>query len=374
MKFNVSSSVLLSKLQPIGKVIASKNALPILDCFLFSLNGSTLTVTASDSETSLVTTLDVIEGEGAFSIAVPAKVLLDLLKELPEQPITFEINDYTFEIVIYFKNGKYNFVGQDAELYPQGSQVGVEAASVSIGAQSLLGGIGSSLFAAGDDEFRPVISGVYFDIQAESLTFVASDGQKLVRLRNTEVKSPEPFSFILPKKPANILRNMLSRETGEVSIKSDGKNVYVSYPGFEMVCRLIEERYPNYNSVIPQGYPYKVTVNRISLLNALKRVSVFSNPNSSLVKLHLNDDVITVSAQDIDYSTSAEERVECLYEGAELSIGFKATALIEILGNIGSDDVIMRLSDPSHAGVILPSKNDENVDLLMLIMPMLLKD
>ncbi len=374
MKFNVSSSVLLSKLQPIGKVIASKNALPILDCFLFSLNGSTLTVTASDSETSLVTTLDVIEGEGAFSIAVPAKVLLDLLKELPEQPITFEINDFTFEIVIYFKNGKYNFVGQDAELYPQGSQVGVEAASVSIGAQSLLGGIGSSLFAAGDDEFRPVISGVYFDIQAESLTFVASDGQKLVRLRNTEVKSPEPFSFILPKKPANILRNMLSRETGEVSIKSDGKNVYVSYPGFEMVCRLIEERYPNYNSVIPQGYPYKVTVNRISLLNALKRVSVFSNPNSSLVKLHLNDDVITVSAQDIDYSTSAEERVECLYEGAELSIGFKATALIEILGNIGSDDVIMRLSDPSHAGVILPSKNDENVDLLMLIMPMLLKD
>ena len=374
MKFNVSSSVLLSKLQPIGKVIASKNALPILDCFLFSLNGSTLTVTASDSETRLVTTLDVIEGEGAFSIAVPAKVLLDLLKELPEQPITFEINDSTFEIVIYFKNGKYNFVGQDAELYPQGSQVGVEAASVSIGAQSLLGGIGSSLFAAGDDEFRPVISGVYFDIQAESLTFVASDGQKLVRLRNTEVKSPEPFSFILPKKPANILRNMLSRETGEVSIKSDGKNVYVSYPGFEMVCRLIEGRYPNYNSVIPQGYPYKVTVNRISLLNALKRVSVFSNPNSSLVKLHLNDDVITVSAQDIDYSTSAEERVECLYEGAELSIGFKATALIEILGNIGSDDVIMRLSGPSHAGVILPSKNDENVDLLMLLMPMLLKD
>lgn len=374
MKFNVSSTVLQSSLQPIGKVIASKNALPILDCFLFSLNGNTLTVTASDSETRLVTTLEVIDGEGASSIAVPAKVLLDLLKELPEQPITFEINDSTFEIVIYFKNGKYNFVGQDAALYPQGSQVGVDAPSVSIGAQSLLSGIGSSLFAAGDDELRPVMSGVYFDIQTESLTFVASDTQKLVRLRNTEVKSPEPFSFILPKKPANILRNMLSRETGEVSIKSDGKNVYVSYPGFEMVCRLIEGRYPNYNSVIPQGYPYKVTVDRISFLNALKRVSVFSNPNSCLVKLHLKDNLITVFGQDIDFSTSAEESIACQFDGNELSIGFKVTNLIEILGNISTEDVVLELAAASQAGVILPSKNDENVDLLMLLMPMMLKD
>lgn len=374
MRFDISSTALQSSLQPIGKVIASKNALPILDCFLFSLNGNTLTVTASDSETRLVTTLDVIDGDGASSIAVPAKVLLDLLKELPEQPITFEINDSTFEIVIYFKNGKYNFVGQDAELYPQGSQVGVDAPSVSIGAQSLLGGIGSSLFATGDDELRPVMSGVYFDIQTESLTFVASDGQKLVRLRNTEVKSPEPFSFILPKKPANILRNMLSRETGEVSIKSDGKNVCVSYPGFEMVCLLIEGRYPNYNSVIPQGYPYKVTVNRISFLNALKRVSVFSNPNSCLVKLHLKDSLITVFAQDIDFSTSAEESITCQFDGAELSIGFKVTNLIEILGNISTEDVVLELVDASHAGLILPSKNDENVDLLMLLMPMMLKD
>lgn len=374
MKFNVSSTALQSSLQPIGKVIATKNVLPILDCFLFSLNGNTLTVTASDSETRLVTTLDVIDGEGASSIAVPAKVLLDLLKELPEQPITFDINDSTFEIVIYFKNGKYNFVGQDATLYPQGSHVDGEVGSVSIGAQPLLGGIGSSLFAAGDDELRPVMSGVYFDIQADSLTFVASDGMKLVRLRNMGVKSLVPFSFILPKKPANILRNMLSRETGEVTIKSDGKNVYVSYHGFEMVCRLIEGRYPNYNSVIPQDNQLSVTVNRAILLNALKRVSVFSNPNNSLVCLNFKGGIINVFAQDIDLSTSAEERVECLYEGTELSIGFKATALIEILGNISSDDVIMKLSDPSHAGVILPSKNDENVDLLMLLMPMMLKD
>ena len=198
---------------------------------------------------------------------------------------------------------------------------------------------------------------------------MASDGHKLVRLRNLAVKSPERASFILPKKPANLLKNLLAKESEQVLIKFDDNNAYITCTNFEMVCRLIEGRYPNYNSVIPQENPFKVTIDRISFLNALKRVSVFSNPASSLVKLHLKDSLITVSAQDIDFSTSAEERIVCQFDGTELSIGFKATYLIEILGNISSEEVVLELADPSRAGLIVPSENDEDEDLLMLLMP-----
>ena len=218
------------------------------------------------------------------------------------------------------------------------------------------------------------MNGIYFDILPDSLTFVASDGHKLVRLRNLAIKSPERASFILPKKPANLLKNILAKDSDMVIIKFDGNNVYVACNNFEMVCRLIEGRYPNYNSVIPKENPYKVTIDRVSFLNALKRVSIFSNPASSLVKLHLSDGKMLVSAQDIDFSYAAEELVACQYEGAELSIGFKATYLIEILGNISSDEVIFELADPSRAGVLVPSENEEDEDLLMLLMPMMLND
>ena len=241
-------------------------------------------------------------------------------------------------------------------------------------AQMLLNGISRSLFATADDELRPVMNGVYFDIHTDDLTFVASDGHKLVRLRNLAVKSQERASFILPKKPANLLKNLLAKESEQVLIKFDDNNAYITCTNFEMVCRLIEGRYPNYNSVIPQENPFKVTIDRISFLNALKRVSVFSNPASSLVKLHLKDSLITVSAQDIDFSTSAEERIVCQFDGTELSIGFKATYLIEILGNISSEEVVLELADPSRAGLIVPSENDEDEDLLMLLMPMMLND
>ena len=358
MRFDVSSTALLSRLQSISKVIASKNSLPILDSFLFNLEGNTLTVTASDAETRLVTSVDVMNAQGAGLFAVSAKILLDPLKELPEQPLTFDINDENLEIFIHFQNGKYNFIGQKGDTY----------------AQMLLNGISRSLFATADDELRPVMNGVYFDIHTDDLTFVASDGHKLVRLRNLAVKSPERASFILPKKPANLLKNLLAKESEQVLIKFDDNNAYITCTNFEMVCRLIEGRYPNYNSVIPQENPFKVTIDRISFLNALKRVSVFSNPASSLVKLHLKDSLITVSAQDIDFSTSAEERIVCQFDGTELSIGFKATYLIEILGNISSEEVVLELADPSRAGLIVPSENDEDEDLLMLLMPMMLND
>lgn len=374
MRFDVSSTALLSHLQSIGKVIASKNTLPILDNFLFQLEENTLTVTASDAETRLVTSLEVMNAEGSGLFCVSAKMLLDPLKELPEQPLTFDVNDANLEVFIHFQNGKYNFIGQKGDTYPQQKPLSEQAVEVVMDAQLLLNGISRSLFATADDELRPVMNGVYFDFHTDDLTFVASDGHKLVRLRNLSVKSEERASFILPKKPATLLKNLLAKEEGVIRLQFDDNNAYVRCANCEMVCRLIEGRYPNYNSVIPKENPFQVTIDRMFLLNALKRVSVFSNQSSSLIKLHLEDNLLTVSAQDIDFSTSAEERIPCEYNGDELSIGFKATYLIDILGNISSTDVILQLADPSRAGLILPLENQENEDLLMLLMPMMLND
>ena len=374
MRFDVSSTALLSRLQAVGKVIASKNTLPILDNFLFQLEGNVLTVTASDVETRLVTSVEVMNAQGSGLFCVSAKMLLEPLKELPEQPLTFDVNDANLEVFIHFQNGKYNFIGQKGDTYPQQKPLSEQAVEEVIDAQQLLNGISRSLFATADDELRPVMNGIYFDFHTDDLTFVASDGHKLVRLRNLSVKSEERASFILPKKPATLLKNLLAKEDGVVRLQFDDNNAYVHCVNFEMVCRLIEGRYPNYNSVIPKENPFQVTIDRLSLLNALKRVSVFSNQSSSLIKLHLKDNLLTVSAQDIDFSTSAEERISCAYEGDELSIGFKATYLIDILGNLSSTDVILQLADPSRAGLIFPSENEENEDFLMLLMPMMLND
>ena len=374
MRFDVSSTALLSRLQSISKVIASKNSLPILDSFLFDLDGNKLTITASDAETRLVTSVEVMNSKGTGLFAVSAKILLDPLKELPEHPLTVDINDENLEIFIHFQNGKYNFIGQKGDTYPLQKPLNDNAIAIIVDSQMLLNGISRSLFATADDELRPVMNGIYFDIHTDDLTFVASDGHKLVRLRNLSVKSPERASFILPKKPANLLKNLLGKETEMVNIKFDDNNAYVNCANFEMVCRLIEGRYPNYNSVIPQENPFKVTIDRISFLNALKRVSVFSNPASSLVKLQLKESEMVVSAQDIDFSTSAEEKIVCQFDGTELNIGFKATYLIEILSNINSEEVILELADPSRAGLIVPAENEENEDQLMLLMPMMLND
>lgn len=374
MKFDVSSTALLSRLQSISKVIASKNSLPILDSFLFDLNGNKLTITASDVDTRMVTSLEVMNAEGIGKFAVTAKILLEPLKELPEQPLNFIINDDNLAIDVHFENGQYNFIGQPGDTYPQQKPLSETNTSILINAQTLLNGISRSLFATADDELRPVMNGVYFDIQEDALTFVASDGHKLVRLRNQSVKSAAKAAFILPKKPANLLKSVLAKEAEEVEIKFDDNNAYITSPNIEMVCRLIEGRYPNYNSVIPQENPYKVTIDRISFLNALKRVSVFSNAASSLVKLHLLENQMIISAQDIDFSISAEEKINCQFDGAELKIGFKATFLVEILSNIASEEVIVELADPSRAGVIVPIENEENEEALMLLMPMMLNE
>lgn len=374
MKFVVSSATLLTHLQAISRVINSKNTLPILDCFLLDLKDNVLSLTAADNETRLETSVEVNTADGEGSLAINAKNLLDPLRELPDQPLTFDINDETLEVYIYYHNGKYNFVGLKGDEYPQPKELKDSAMTLTVEADALFEGINRTIFATADDELRPVMNGIYFDITADDVTFVASDGHKLVRVTNKDVKGEGRSSFILPKKPANLLKSLLPKETGTVEIKFDENNAYITMSNYTMVCRFVEGRYPNYNSVIPQNNPNKVSLDRLALLNALKRVAVFSNPASSLVKLQLAEDKIIVSAQDIDFLTSAEEIIPCNYEGSVMNIGFKAVFLIDILNNIPSADVRVELSDPSRAGIILPVDKDEHQDMLTLLMPMMLND
>ncbi len=374
MKFSISSTALFSHLQAISKVINSKNTLPILDCFLLQLDGTTLSITASDVDTRMETSITVNEAEGSGKFAVNAKNLLDPLKELPEQPLVFDVNDENLEIFIYYHNGKYNFIGQNGDDYPQPKELNDTAVGLSIEPHVLFDGINRTLFASADDELRPVMNGVFFHISPDDLTFVASDGHKLVRYKTLAVKGVERAAFILPKKPANLLRALLPKESETVEIKFDENNAHIKMSGYIMTCRFIEGRYPNYNSVIPQSNPNKVTLDRQSFLNAIKRVSVFSNQASNLIKLQLSDNTIVVSAQDIDFSTAAEETISCEYAGTTMNIGFKSSFLIEILNNIPSSEISLEMSDPSRAGLVLPLENAENEDLLMLLMPMMLND
>ena len=373
MKFIVSSTGLFSRLQAISRVINSKNSLPILDCFLLELTDGTLSITASDSETTLSTSIETNEYDTDGRFAVNSKTILEALKEIPEQPLTFEVSE-SMEIVVKYQNGKYSLMGQNADEYPQSANLGSNAVHVSLGVEVLMNGINRSLFATADDELRPVMNGIYFDITTEDITFVASDGHKLVRNKTYKARGNEKAAFILPKKPATLLKNLLPKETGDVQIDFDDRNAMFTLENYSMTCRLIEGRYPNYNSVIPQNNPHRATIDRAAFVSGLKRVSVFSSAASSLIKLGLDMNTIQISGQDIDFSTSAEETLMCQYEGNQMSIGFKSTFLIDILNNISSQEVVMELADPSRAGVIVPVEQNEEEDLLMLLMPMMLND
>lgn len=374
MKFIVSSTALFSHLQAISRVINSKNSLPILDCFLMELVDGTLSMTASDSETTLSTSIEANEYDGDCRFAVSSKTLLEALKEIPEQPLSFEINPANLEITVQYQNGKYSLMGQNADEYPQAQELGTGAVQVTMGADILMNGVNRSIFATADDELRPVMNGIYFDITAEDITLVASDGHKLVRCKTYAAHGTERAAFILPKKPANLLKNLLPKEQGDVQIGFDERNATFTLENYRMVCRLIEGRYPNYNSVIPQNNPHRATIDRMTFISALRRVSVFSSQASSLIKLSLAENSLKISAQDIDFSTSAEETLVCQYDGNAMSIGFKSSFLIDILNNISSQNIVIELADPSRAGVIVPEEQEENEDLLMLLMPMMLND
>ncbi|MBM3420312.1 MAG: DNA polymerase III subunit beta [Bacteroidetes bacterium] len=374
MKFVVSSTELLGHLQAISRVISSKNTLPILDNFLFDLKSKELEITASDLETTLITRLKLENTDGEGSVAIPARILLDTLKEFPEQPLTFDINTANLAVVINSENGRFNVVGQHGVDFPVLPVIRKDKInSFSLGADLLLSGINRTLFATADDELRPVMGGIFIEASTDSLTFVASDAHKLVRYRRTDAKADSASSFILPKKPASLLKNILGREEGVVKVEFDEKNAFFTLADYRVVCRLVEGNYPNYNSVIPKNNPRKVSIDRVEFYNSLKRVSVFSNQASNLVKMQFAGNQAMISAQDIDFSISAYERVKCRYEGEEMEIGFKSVFLLEILGNLSSQEVHIELADPTRAGLFLPGETgNDSEDLLMLLMPMMI--
>ncbi len=374
MKFVVSSTGLLSHLTAISKVISSKSTMPILDNFLFRITDTGLTITASDSESTLITSVepDLIEGEGI--IAIPAKLLIETLREFPEQPLTFQVDLSTSAIQIFSENGKYNIVGYDGEDYPLTPVADEDnLTAVRVSRKALLKGIEKTLFATADDELRPVMNGIFIEMTPDFMSFVASDAHKLVRYRRTEIKTEESASFIFPKKPAALLKNLLAREEYDVRMQFNSKNAFFTLTNYQLICRLVEGNYPSYNSVIPARNPNSMVIDRLAFYNTAKRVSVFANQASNLVKLSMGGNQLVISAADIDFSISAVERLHCEYEGEEMEIGFKSTFLQEILSNLPSAEIRMELSDPSRAGLLLPvEKEDEDEEVLMLLMPMMI--
>ena len=375
MRFTVSSSALSSKLNMLSKVISGKNSLAILDCFLFQVANGEMSITASDNDNVIKSTIPLTDNEGEGEFCVPNRVILDALKELPEQPLHFDVDTEgdTYAIKIVYQNGLYNFTGQNAEDYPRTQSMNEASHFIALPTNVLIDNISRSLFATANDELRPVMNGIYFDLTADALAIVASDGHKLVRNRNYTIKSETPASFILPKKPASLLKAILTRDSDDVEIKFDDRSAEILFADGEMRCRLIDGRYPNYNSVIPNN-PNEVTVDRRALISALRRVMPFASESSQLVRFSIEPGRMEVSSEDMDFSTSAREQMSCEYVGSPINIGFKGSSLNEVLSNISGDNIILQLADPSRAGIIVPAEQTENEDVLMLIMPMLLND
>ena len=375
MNFIVSSSVLNEHLQAIGRVIGSKSSISILECFLFEAENDTLTVTASDTETTLITKVPVTDLDEKGKFAITAKTLLDAMKEIPEQPISFKVDTTTLSLEIGYQNGVYKFMAQNADEYPKSAEMNSPSiVKFNIAADNLLSGITKTIFATANDELRHVMNGIYFDIDSEKITLVASDGHKLVRCIYPEYKGFEKSAFSLPQKPANLLKNILGKESGDVSVQFDDKNALFLLENYSIMCRLIEGHFPNYNAVIPTDNPFCATIDRQQMICALRRVLIFSEKTSSLIKLEFGNDSVNISGQDYDFSTSAEEKLPCSYTDNPLSIGFKGTLLREILDNMDGQDILFQLNNPSRPGIIVPAEQNEKEQVLMLLMPMMLND
>lgn len=370
MKFNVPSKTLHNYVSAVSKVINSKNALTILNNFLFTLDGDILTLKASDMENSLVGRLPVTGAEGSGSFCLDARRIVELLKEMPDQGITFEIDDDNLEVKISYSNGVYNTVAINGAEYPM-TNIENEGESVSfnIVTAELMRGIENTLFAVGTDDLRPQMMGILWDVKEDCVVFVSTDTRKLVKFTDSVVKPGVECSFILPLKPATVIKNVFGRED-EVTVTVSTKSVNFQSPSFTFDCRQIKGNFPDYNKVIPKNNPYILEVDRLSFLTAVKRVGVFGDGGNGLVKFKLSKDSLTLRTRDNSYGTSGWESVPCRYDGAELMIGFGSPHLIEIFSTISTPDVMMCLSDASHPAVCKPAEQAVNTELIVLLMPM----
>jgi DNA polymerase III subunit beta len=372
MKFIVSSTLLLKNLQGIIGVINASNTLPILDDFLFDLDENALKITSSDLETTMSVTINLENASESGSIAIPAKILVDTLKTFADIPVSFSINEETLIIELSAGEGKYKLSGHKSEEYPHTPSL-EETTSIELSSTILGQAINKTLFATGNDELRLVLSGVFCELSPDDVTFVATDAHKLVKYRRTDAKSAESVSFILPKKPLNLLKNLLSSQDVPVLVEYNRTNSAFSFNNINLICRLIDGKYPNYDAVIPTDNPNKLNIDRQSLLTSIRRVSIFANQSTHQIRFKLSGKELILSAEDIDFSNEAKERLTCSYEGDDLEIGFNSRFLLEMLNNIDTDEVQLEMSAPNRAGILLPVNNEnKNEDILMLVMPVML--
>ncbi|MGV8878359.1 MAG: DNA polymerase III subunit beta [Sphingobacteriaceae bacterium] len=370
MRFIVSTSTLLKQLQAVSGALSNSTVLPILENFLFEIKEGLLTISATDLQTSMTTSLNVESKENG-RVAIPSRILLETLKSLPEQPVAFSVDDQTFAIEISAGDGKYKLSGENGEDFPK-IPVVENASSVNLPASVLAEAISKTIFAVSSDELRPAMTGVYCQLSPQHFTFVATDAHKLVRYRRMDTKSDSVASFILPKKALNLLKSSLPSEDINVSIEYNNTSAFFKFGHINLVCRLIDERYPDYEAVIPQTNPNKLSIDRLSFLGCLNRVAIYANKTTHQVRLKINGSELNISSEDIDFSNEAHERLSCQYEGEDMEIGFNARFLIEMLKNLSCEEVSLEMSTPNRAGILLPQNGDKNEDLLMLVMPVML--
>jgi len=372
MKFIVSSSVLLKQLSSINGVITTNPVVPILENFLFEIEGGTLTVTASDLQTSMITELEV-ESKEAGSIAVPAKILLDTLKNLPEQPVTFSIDESSYSVEISSDNGHYKLAGENATDFPKLPNVNADF-SVELSTDILARAVNNTIFATSNDELRPAMTGVYMNLSETNTTFVGTDGHKLIRYRRVDVATDNGNAIIVPRKGLNLLKNTLPAENTNVTLDFNVSNAFFRFGNIKMICRLIDERYPDYENVIPTDNPIRMTIDRLEMLSSLRRIAIYANKTTHQVRLKITGSELLISAEDLDFANEANERLVCEHTGDDIEIGFNAKFIIEMLNNLESKQIELHLSAPNRAGLIIPQDQDENEDVLMLVMPVMLNN
>lgn len=368
MEFHVSSTSLLKQVQNLSGLIETKQTLPITECFLFELNKRFLKIYSTNIETTISSSIDV-ESESSGSIAIPARLLLEMLKAMPEQPLTFSIDKKKFSVTVSSAQGAYKLTGHDSEDFPKVQEVD-SPSSFEVDAAVLSKSISKTLFATGDDELRPAMNGVFFQMEKDSVTFVATDAHKLVRYKRNDIKSDKASSFIVPKKPLSLLKSVLG--DGKVTVNYNNVNVSFACGNINIISRLIDAKYPNYDAVIPKENPNVLTIDRSAFANSIRRISIFANKTTSQIRLNIKGAELNVSAEDLDISSEANEKISCQYKGENIEIGFNARILAEVLGNIDGEEVEIEMSTPNKAGIIKPKTVNKDEDVLMLVMPVML--